>query len=267
MYTLIWYREQISRHGPMKATATLFRTLGSRAIVRLMNTFGPARVSCPCCGWEGNRFSSYIEDGVALRNAECPRCNSHARHRALMFWLQNQGKSWLTSREGLGLIFAPERALTSAWDSSPQLRIIRIDYARSRGVDLQGDIQRLPLATNCIDVIWCHHVLEHVCDDNTALREMFRVLRAGTGELIVSVPTNSEPLTQEYGAPNPCEFDHWRTYGLDFPEKLRRTGFRVIPLDLGLTHKLLCRHQVSVEPVFRCIKPVPHEQSESRTPN
>jgi SAM-dependent methyltransferase len=53
---------------------------------------------------------------------------------------------------------------------------------------LQGNAMRLPFADGVFDKIVCSEVLEHVIDDEEAVRELFRVLR-DDGELAVSVPT------------------------------------------------------------------------------
>ena len=52
---------------------------------------------------------------------------------------------------------------------------------------LQGDAQELPLRENSFDVVTMMDVLEHLRDDDRALREVWRVLRPG-GALILTVP-------------------------------------------------------------------------------
>jgi SAM-dependent methyltransferase len=97
------------------------------------------------------------------------------------------------------------------------------------------DIRSLSFEDASFDVVICHHVLEHVDDDMTALRELRRVLRPG-GRAVLSTPINwSRVDTLEdsrlavpaeraaaYGA-----VDHIRYYGLDFRERVERAGFRV----------------------------------------
>lgn len=52
---------------------------------------------------------------------------------------------------------------------------------------IQGSVLQLPLATARFDVCLCLEVLEHVKDDEAAVRELFRVVRPG-GFLVASVP-------------------------------------------------------------------------------
>jgi SAM-dependent methyltransferase len=52
-----------------------------------------------------------------------------------------------------------------------------------------GDVQRLPFADECFDVVLCFWMLYHVADHGSALREIKRVLRPGGRLLAV---TNSE---------------------------------------------------------------------------
>ena len=49
------------------------------------------------------------------------------------------------------------------------------------------DIMNIPYEEDSFDVILCSHVLEHVMDDQKAIRELFRVLKAG-GWAIIRVP-------------------------------------------------------------------------------
>ena len=53
---------------------------------------------------------------------------------------------------------------------------------------LQGNALTLPFSDKSFDKIVCSEVLEHVLDDDLAVKELFRVLK-DDGELAVSVPT------------------------------------------------------------------------------
>jgi len=94
-------------------------------------------------------------------------------------------------------------------------------------VSHQVDIQDMPFADESYDLIFASHVLEHVRDDNRALKEIWRVLRPG-GVAILPVPVVSE-ATVEYPNPNPYESNHWRAPGLDYFDRYRRV-FRKVAL-------------------------------------
>lgn len=53
---------------------------------------------------------------------------------------------------------------------------------------IAGDIEKMPFPKHSFDVIVCTDVLEHLIDPEIALKEIFRVLKAG-GILIGSVPS------------------------------------------------------------------------------
>ena len=59
---------------------------------------------------------------------------------------------------------------------------------KGRWCIMQGNAMTLPFADGAFDKIVCSEVLEHVVDDEQAMRELFRVLKDG-GQLAVSVPT------------------------------------------------------------------------------
>jgi SAM-dependent methyltransferase len=137
----------------------------------------------------------------------------------------------------MALVFAPERALGPLWEEATQLKLIRLDIAGARGVDVLANLESLPIASDSMDLIWCHHVLEHVEHDGQAIDELQRVLRRRAGELIVSVPMELGTVTCEYGFADPHKSGHWRIYGDDFADRLAESGLTVE----------VCSHQLSPE--------------------
>lgn len=219
---LSWYLARLKEHGFLVATPLLLRVVWSRGTAVLASRLLPGRVECPCCGWRGRRFFDYLEVGVELLRVECPACNSHPRHRAFALWLRDS--YGLASRRGAALVFAPERALEPLWASAPGLAVLKTDIEPARGVDLLADIQRLPFAAGSFDLVWCQHVLTQVPDDRAAIRELARVLRPRTGELIVSVVQTPGEPTREFGGPNKELIGLWRVYGDDFEGRLAEGG-------------------------------------------
>ena len=96
------------------------------------------------------------------------------------------------------------------------------------------NIMKMGFKDAAFDMVICSHVLEHVPDDLTALREIRRVLKPeGLG--IIQVPVESTlQRTIEYGGPNAEEFDHVRAYGQDFASRLEEAGLVVTCSEDGL---------------------------------
>ena len=249
---LSWYRSQRQDFGIVAASWLLWRVLWRRAYVIASNRLLPKRLKCPCCDWEGRRFFDYIEMGYALRNVACPRCDSHSRHRALFLWLRDEYR--VGEKRGLALVFAPEKALAPLWKASPNLRTCKVDVEPRRGVDVLGDLMQLPFASSVADLIWCHHVLEQVGDDRIAMKELHRVLRAGSGELIVSVGVGAQETTLEFAFSNKALSGNRRAYGTDFAERLTAAGFNVIPVEYGLTETERVRHAIHADRFYRCTR-------------
>jgi len=249
---LYWYREQVRQFGFVSATILLYRVATSRIFVNLSNKLLPASLSCPCCGWSGRRYYDYIEIGYTVPNAACPQCDSHPKHRQFFLWLTREYK--LNEKSGVAVIFAPERAFDPVWQRTKGLRVFRLDYEKTRDVDAQIDLQQLGVASDAVDLVWCHQVLEHIEDDLAAMRELNRILRPGTGELVVSVPMISAPETVEYGFPDPKESGHWRIYGDDFAARLEASGFRVKKVDFVVSEKEAAKFGTSDEPFYLCRK-------------
>lgn len=100
-------------------------------------------------------------------------------------------------------------------------------YTRQRGHArlVQGDLTRLPFPDGTFDVVTALDVVEHVREDEQALREVNRVLRPD-GVLLVSVPA-----FRFLWGPHDTALQHFRRYTTgEMAALMRRTGFRVSKL-------------------------------------
>jgi len=249
---LSWYRQNANDFGLVRATRLLAHVVWRRAYVNMGNALFRTRVECPCCGWRGNRFLDYIEMGYTVKNAACPRCDSHSRHRALFLWLQKSYQ--IDTKTGPALLFAPETALAPVWQSARNLQTCRIDIESRRDVEVLADIMHLPFSPDVAVLIWCHHVLEQVSDDRLALRELHRVLMRETGHLIVSAGESSHSSTREFGRSEKALSGNRRSYGTDFSARLNEAGFAVQQLNYNLSADERRRYAVRDEPFYLCVK-------------
>jgi len=248
---LAWYKEQIRNHGFARATWLLWRVGWRRVLVISCNVALPAKLLCPCCGWQGRRFFDYIEAGYRVPNAACPRCDSHSRHRSLFMWLRDEYQ--IGEKPGIAFVFAPERALAPLWKTAAHLRVYNVDIEPVRGVDTLADLVRLPFASRVADLIWCHHVIEQVADVDVALGELFRVL-SDSGELIVSVGQSRREKTVEFGFSDKALSGNRRSFGADFPQALAKAGFDVRQIVYDLSDEECRKYGVYPEPFYRCVR-------------
>jgi Methylase involved in ubiquinone/menaquinone biosynthesis len=79
--------------------------------------------------------------------------------------------------------------------------VVAVDAFPGQGVDLMGDIHKLPIADESFDAVFCTGTLEHVRDPRRAVAELQRILRPG-GMVHIDVP-----FIQGYHA-DPT--DYWR---------------------------------------------------------
>ena len=245
-----WYRQKINEFGFVRASGALWRIAWNRAYVKSANALLPKQIECPCCGWTGRRLFDYVEIGYTAKNTACPRCDSHARHRTFFLWLRDRYR--IDQRTGAAVIFAPERALVPLWESARSLATVKLDIEPSRGVDVIADIGHLPFADEAAQIVWCHHVLDQVPDDNQALRELRRVLDANRGELIISVGETTTAATREFGYSNQAFAGNRRVYGSDFPERLIAAGFDVTRVRTEFTPAEQRRYGLKNDPFYIC---------------
>ena len=169
------------------------------------------------------------------KNALCPGTFSLERHRLLWLYLKKETDFFNSNNKILH--FAPEQCFHKFFKSF--FKNYTTTDLNSPIVDIKADICNLPFNDNSFDYILCNHVLEHIYDDDKAMKEIFRVLNKN-GIAILQVPIdikndlthegrdidNEEVRNKLFG-----QYDHLRMYGLDYFKKLKKVGFNVKNID------------------------------------
>jgi predicted SAM-dependent methyltransferase len=183
---------------------------------------------CPVC--EGH-FRKLLTAGVKPRpNAQCPKCGSFERHRLLWLYLKERTNFFTANLTVLEI--APLDYLQHKFRAMPNLDYVSVDL-QSPVAMAKMDITDMQFQANHFDCIICYHVLEHITDDQKAMREIFRVLKPD-GWAICQVPILNEKTFEDPSITTPADRrkffgdpDHVRIYGLDYRNRLERIGFTV----------------------------------------
>lgn len=230
-----------------------------------------SRFHCPICGGDFDRMKPFVgscslrgvETDHHTENAVCPRCHSDIRQRFIMEFIRLR-TDLLTRRQRV-LHFAPEISIYQRLKTA-DLDYVPADIDPTQFVDaVFADITDIPFGEE-FDHVISIHVLEHIPDDNKAIREIFRVLKPG-GHALLAVPTYGDTTFElpeldyagrekQYGTG-----DHLRLNGLDFADKLKSAGFAVeivsyddIPGNF-VDRTVTSPHTESDKFLFYCTKP------------
>ncbi|NNE74666.1 MAG: methyltransferase domain-containing protein [Acidimicrobiales bacterium] len=186
-------------------------------------------VQCNLCGWTGAGFYPNTGAGFHEPRTTCPGCLSQDRYRTLLEVLRSQTT----------MLAGTDRVVEVAPCAEFQelLRTYDIDYAsfdllRPEAME-QGDITAMRFADGSVDWFLCYHVLEHIPDDQLALKEIHRVLKPA-GTAVLQVPYDFVNPTREFGFADPRDVHHVRLYGTDFADIVTAAGFdvrRIEPAD------------------------------------
>ncbi len=201
---------------------------------------------------EGSRFETL-----------CLQCNSLERHRRAILFLRRSTSIFTAPLHVLHV--APEPSLRAAMQSLSNLQYITGDLL-VKDVDVELDLTDIGFPDRTFDVVLCSHVLEHIPDDQRAIREIRRVLKP-SGWALINVPSDPDRTTTYE---NPAvvapeerlkhfgQDDHVRVYSAnDFVARLEDAGFTVtqdpepftpeeirryrLAGDAGWDHSYLCR--------------------------
>lgn len=181
-----------------------------------------------------SRFLPYGYERIR-KNALSPSTLSLERHRLLWLYLEHETNIFKESTKLLHV--APEQAFYKRLKQQKNIDYTSVDL-HSPIVDIKADITQLPFDDNVFDVIICNHVLEHIQEDQLAIKEMYRVLKKG-GFAILQIPldNNLSKTYEDASIQDPelrkkhfGQYDHVRVYGWDFFERLHQSGFETNPL-------------------------------------
>jgi hypothetical protein len=212
---------------------------------------------CNICGWQGKRFDVFYNERMEQNEESiCPNCNSEPRQRALFKYLRSEFQTTylyaIREKNLLCLEIAP--GLSPVEKALKGIIYISIDLKDSRAM-YQMDLTNPLFKDFTFGLVVCSHVLEHIKDDLTAIRQIYRVLeKNGTALIQIPVGYYKDPSgthTIEFDKIGVCE--HVRSYGWDFKEKLAKAGFKVniIHFEDSILNKKL---SIEKEVIFECKK-------------
>jgi len=215
------------------------------------------RGHCNVCDTKHVLFTSdkWVRAGI------CTLCGSDARHRILAAAFQyHPDLSYPRMLYKKVIVhIAPEQGLQNYISLATRHYIKGDLFSADKNIE-KIDLTRMPqFANSSIDAIIAMDVFEHVPDDDRALRECRRVLRAG-GYLIMSVPvpdhftqTDEDPSiiseqerTRFYG-----QHDHVRMYGADLFDRIRRLDYEIAIINAESFDPDVCKkHNLAPEGVL-----------------
>jgi SAM-dependent methyltransferase len=173
--------------------------------------------------------------GGDFDNFGCLYCNSTDRERHL-FMFFDKLNLWNKIGQCEILHFAPESNLKKKIEQYKPLKYVKADLY-SQEIDIQKiDATAISCKEASFDIVICNHVLEHIPDYISALKEFFRVLKPG-GMAILQTPysklliNNFEDEGINTGGLRLIFYgqeDHVRVFGeKTFFQSLNDTGFIV----------------------------------------
>jgi len=204
--------------------------------------------SCPFCAKEFGKFIPYVNrrdiavtadiiSGQSISTEKCPSCYAYDRERALYFFFKD--KIDFAGKRVLHM--APEDALHGFLASSGCAEYVCGDLEPEAYYPVARTVRRLNLlhldcADAYFDIIICNHILEHIPDDISAMKEIYRVLKpSGCAILLVPICAklrttfeDSSKTTDEERAQAFGQYNHIRIYAeSDYLARLRSVGFHV----------------------------------------
>ena len=160
----------------------------------------------------------------------CPFCGSLSRTRRLWNVLN---VDYL--KEGLSILhFSPSRSLYRVLKNTTGINYMSTDISGDFLSDFQYDITDIDAKDDTYDLLICYHILEHINNDNQAIKEMYRVMKKG-GTCIIQTPFKEGDIYEDPSFKKEQERlkhfgqrDHVRIYSVNgLKDRLVKCGFQV----------------------------------------
>ena len=180
---------------------------------------------CNVCGSQLKNFEK-LDNGNLL----CPICGSLPRSRRLYKILKEK-----YLKPGISILdFSPSRALFRELKKRKDLHYLPTDFEDEFLADVHYDITKIESESDRFDLILCYHVLEHIEDDASAMKELFRVLKSG-GTALIQTPFKEGNIYEDFSVKTKedrlkhfGQEDHVRIYSVEaLAERLKNAGFSV----------------------------------------
>ncbi|OAB79988.1 methyltransferase domain-containing protein [Cochleicola gelatinilyticus] len=194
-----------------------------RSIVALQ--YKGTKYECNVCGIQ---LSNFIE--LERKGKLCPKCGSLPRTRRLYRFLSEEIKI----QHKTILHFSPPASLRNVFQKSDAKQYVTTDYEGEFKADKQLNIEAIDEPDAAYDLIICYHVLEHIPNDRTAMKELFRILKTG-GNCIIQTPFKEGAIYEDEAIQSEADRlkhfgqeDHVRIYSVNgLKNRLESVGFQV----------------------------------------
>jgi len=200
--------------------------------------------------YTGNKYKCNVCDKnlrkyIPTTNGDflCPNCGSLQRNRRLWFELETE---FIQPNISI-LDFSPSRCLYRKLKKIKSINYHSTDLSGDFIADYQYDITNLKIENNSFDLVICYHILEHIIEDISAMREMYRIMKPGAKALI-QTPFKDGTIYEDYSIISNEERvkhfgqeDHVRVYSvIGLKERLESCNFFVEIKDNLIAENTFC---------------------------
>lgn len=167
---------------------------------------------------------------MGYRRARCPYCGSKDKERWLWYVLENYTD--ISKMTGRIMHFAPEKAIRYRINQNKECDYYSGDIQPGIA-DYIVDMTNMQFDDSFFDIIIASMVMEHIPEEQKALRELYRTCKDG-GKVILTVPqcTDMEETIEDLNIADPKirtklygQDDHVRLYGLDYQDRFKKMAF------------------------------------------
>ncbi|MEM1120328.1 MAG: methyltransferase domain-containing protein [Bacteroidota bacterium] len=136
--------------------------------------------------------------------------------------------------QGKILHFSPPLSLYQKLRQITTIQYVSSDYENEFVADQQYDLTDINLPDASVNLFIAYHVLEHIEQDSTAMRELFRITKNG-GQGLIQTPFKSGEIYEDFSIRTPADrlrhfgqHDHVRIYSVQgLVNRLTAVGFTV----------------------------------------